>query len=63
MAKKKTPAQFVREVRQEGRKVTWPSRQETLFGSAMVFVMVFVMSLFFLLVDTVISWGIQGIIG
>lgn len=42
---------FVREVRQEVSKVTWPSRKETGITTAMVFVMVLIMSLFFLLVD------------
>ena len=60
---KTTPAQFVRQVRQEASKVTWPTRKETGVATAMVFVMVFVMSIFFLAVDQVISWGIQVIIG
>jgi len=60
---KTTPAQFVRQVRQEASKVTWPTRKETGVATMMVFVMVFIMSIFFLAVDQVISWGIQVILG
>ena len=60
---KTTPAQFVRQVRQETSKVTWPTRKETGVATMMVFVMVTLMALFFLVVDQVVSWGIQNIIG
>lgn len=60
---KTTPAKFVRQVRQETSKVTWPTRKETGVATAMVFVMVTVMSLFFLMVDSIISWGMQFIVG
>jgi preprotein translocase subunit SecE len=37
---KTSPAQFIRQVRQEVSKVTWPTRKETGITTAMVFVMV-----------------------
>lgn len=46
-----SPAQFVRQVRQEVAKVTWPSRKETMITTAMVFVMVTLASLFLMGVD------------
>jgi preprotein translocase subunit SecE len=60
---KTTPAKFVREVRQEASKVTWPTRKETGVATIMVFVMVTIMALFFLVVDQVIAWLIQLILG
>ena len=57
------PAQFVKEVRQETSKVTWPTRKEAGLSTVMVFVMVIVAALFFLLVDQVLSWGVQLILG
>ena len=60
---KTSPAQFVRQVRQEVSKVTWPTRKETGIATLMVFVMVTFMSLFFLAVDSIISWGISLILG
>ena len=56
------PGQFIREVRQEGAKVTWPSRKETLVTTGMVFVMVFLAAIFFFLVDLVLSGAIRQIL-
>ncbi len=60
---KTSPAQFVREVRQEASKVTWPSRRETGISTVMVFVMVTIMALFFLGVDFILSTVVQYILG
>ncbi len=57
------PGQFVREVRQEASKVTWPTRKETGVTTAMVFLMVFLASIFFLLVDQILSSGVRWILG
>ncbi len=56
-------AQFVKEVRQEGSKVTWPTRRETALSTVMVFIMVIISALFFFLVDLVLQSGIELIIG
>ena len=45
-------AQFFREVRAEGRKITWTSRKETWITSVMVAIMVALASVFFWGVDT-----------
>ena len=58
-----TPMQFYQQVRQEVSKVTWPSRKETTVTSAMVFVMVIVVSLFFLLVDYILGTGVGYVLG
>ena len=60
---KVNPGQFMREVRQEVSKVTWPTRKETLISTGMVFVMVFLAALFFFLVDQVLSFGVRQILG
>ena len=41
-----SPFKFLQEVREETRKVTWPSRKETMITTAMVFVMVAIASVF-----------------
>ena len=56
---KTNPAQFMREVRQEVSKVTWPSRKETGITTAMVFIMSVCAALFFLLTDTIIAELVQ----
>jgi preprotein translocase subunit SecE len=60
---KTNPALFLRQVRQEVSKVTWPTRKETGVTTAMVFVMVTLAAIFFLIVDQIISVGIQSILG
>ena len=60
---KPNPAVFMRQVRQEVSKVTWPTRKETGVTTAMVFVMVALASVFFLIVDNLISLGVQYILG
>lgn len=50
------PIQFLKEVRQETAKVTWPSRNEVLISTVMVLVLVTAASLFFLLADQIISF-------
>jgi preprotein translocase subunit SecE len=60
---KKNPFEFVQEVRAEGAKVTWPTRRETMITSAMVLVMIALASVFFLVVDFVLSQGVDRILG
>jgi len=60
---KTNPFEFLQQVREEGNKVTWPSRRETVISTVMVFVMVAVASLFFLAVDFVLHWGVQRLLG
>ena len=45
------PFQFMQEVRQETKKVVWPSRRETIITTVMVFIMVLLASAFFFVVD------------
>jgi preprotein translocase subunit SecE len=52
-------AQFVREVRQETARVTWPTRKETGITTGMVFLMVIAAAIFFLIVDQLLAIGIQ----
>jgi len=59
---KTNPFDFIQQVRSEAAKVTWPTRKETMITTAMVFVMVVLASVFFLVVDQVIGWGVRSII-
>ena len=61
--RKLKPLKFLNEVKQEGKKIVWPTRKETLITTAMVFVMVVIFSIFFLLVDNIISWFIKFLLG
>jgi preprotein translocase subunit SecE len=60
---KTSPGLFVRQVRQEMSKVTWPSRRETIVSVIMVFVFSTIMALYFLVVDKILGWGVQLVFG
>ncbi len=57
------PAKFVREVRSEVTKVTWPSRKETLVTTGLVFAMAALAAAFFFVVDQVIGLGVRALFG
>jgi preprotein translocase subunit SecE len=58
-----SPAQFVREVRQELSKVTWPTRKELIVTTASVFAMAIAAAVFFFVVDQIIAWAVQLVLG
>ena len=60
---KVNPGQFIREVRSEISKVTWPSRKETMVATTMVFIMAFAAALFFFVVDQVLAYGVRLMFG
>ena len=60
---KTNPFTFLQQVRSEASKVTWPSQKETAITTIMVFVMVFLASIFFLLADQIMSYGVGLILG
>ena len=57
------PLKFVQEVRDETSKVTWPTRNETLVTTAMVFILVFVASVFFFVADQILNWIVSFLLG
>ena len=63
MIAKVSPAQFIREVRQELAKVTWPTRKETVATTLSVLAMSALAALFFFVVDQVIAFGVRLILG
>ncbi|MGB7404560.1 MAG: preprotein translocase subunit SecE [Pacificimonas sp.] len=56
---KTSPGQFVREVRQEMSKVTFPTRRETMVTTIMVLIMTTLLAIFFLGVDQVLGRLVQ----
>ena len=53
------PLTFLSQVRAEGRKVTWTSRQETIMATIMVLVMVVIAALFFYVTDGLVSFLVR----
>ena len=54
---------FMREVRAEAAKTTWPSRKETVQTTGLVLAMVVVTAVFFLTVDQIIGAGMRALFG
>ena len=54
--------QFLREVKTELKKVTWPSRKDALSGTLVVLVAVFIIAIFLGIVDSVLSNAIKELL-
>jgi preprotein translocase subunit SecE len=57
------PAHFVRDVRQEVSRVTWPSRKETLITTGLVLGLSALAAVFFLVVDQLIQLAMRLVFG
>ena len=55
--------QFILDSRVELRKVVWPSRQETLQTTAVVFGFIVIAGLFFWVLDVLLAWGTRLLSG
>jgi preprotein translocase subunit SecE len=58
-----TPVKFIREVRSEVAKVSWPSRKETLVTTGLVFAMAALAAIFFFVADQIIGIGVRALFG
>ncbi len=54
---------FVLESKQEVRKVVWPTREETMRTTLLVFAMVSIVSLILWLLDMFLFWGVRLLTG
>ncbi|MDH5721982.1 MAG: preprotein translocase subunit SecE [Alphaproteobacteria bacterium] len=57
------PATFIKQVKSEGKKITWPSKNETITSMIAVFIMVFISSVFLYFTDQIIAFFIRMIMG
>jgi preprotein translocase subunit SecE len=53
------PFTFIKQVQQEGRKVTWTSRKETIAATILVLIMVAVAAVFFYFTDVIVSFLVR----
>ncbi|HMN85754.1 MAG TPA: preprotein translocase subunit SecE [Bauldia sp.] len=63
MAERTNPFTFLQQVRAEAAKVVWPSRRETAISTVMVLVMAVLASIFFLVADQILSFGVSYLLG
>ena len=57
------PIHFLRQVRAEVKKVTWPTRRETTTSTIAVFIMVLISMIFLFLADQALAFIIRLILG
>ncbi|MBY9067822.1 preprotein translocase subunit SecE [Hyphomonas sp. WL0036] len=57
------PVTFLRQVRAEGNKVSWTSRQETIQATIFVVIMSILIAIFLFLTDTVITLFVNFVRG
>jgi preprotein translocase subunit SecE len=60
---KTTPGEFIRQVRSETAKVSWPSRKETVTTAVMVVIMTTMLALFFFAVDSAFGGLVKFLLG
>jgi len=53
------PAKYLGQVRQEGRKVVWPTPRETMITTILVLVLMVMFGIFFFFVDWIAANGIN----
>ena len=59
---KTNPAEFLKQVQSEARKVVWPSREETVRTAIFVGILMVVLAIFFLGVDTLFGKIVQWLL-
>jgi len=60
---KVTPGEFIRQVRAETAKVTWPTRKETVTTAIMVVIMTTLLAIFFFGVDSAFGAIVKYLLG
>jgi len=58
-----SPGKFLRDVRAEAERVTWPTRRATLITTGAVLAMAGLASIFFFAVDQLIGLGVRQLFG
>ena len=56
------PIEFLKQVRSEAQKVSWPTRKETTQSTIAVFIMVVIASIFLFTADQILAWVISLIL-
>ena len=57
------PAKFVRDVRAEMGKVTWPGRRDTMVTTGLVLAMAVLTAAVFFVIDQVFGFGVRVLFG
>ncbi|MEO6387417.1 MAG: preprotein translocase subunit SecE [Croceibacterium sp.] len=56
------PGEFMRQVQSEGRKIVWPTRQETVRTAIFVAILMLILSIFFLGIDQLFGAAVRWLL-
>ncbi len=59
---KTNPIQFIEQVKTETKKISWPTRKETITSTIAVFIMVTLASLFLFFADQILAFIVNFIL-
>jgi preprotein translocase subunit SecE len=59
---KTSPVEFVKQVQTETRKISWPSRRETVMTGVMVMIMTSLLGVFFLGIDSAFDMIVNALL-
>ena len=59
---KTSPGEFFRQIRAEGSKVVWPTRQETVTTAIFVAILMTILALFFLGIDSLFFAAVRWLL-
>ena len=59
---KSNPITYIKEVKSEAKKISWPTKDETIKSTIAVFIMVSLAALFLFLADQVMAFAIRLIL-
>lgn len=57
------PIEFLKQVRSEAQKVSWPTRKETIQSTIAVFIMVVIASIFLFAADQILAFVVKIVLG
>jgi preprotein translocase subunit SecE len=56
------PGEFIRQVRAETARVTWPTGRETMMTAVMVVIMTTLLAIFFFGLDSLFQWIVKSLL-
>ena len=62
-ANKTSPAEFIRQVQTEAKKIVWPTSRETMMTTVMVVIMTSLLGVFFFAIDSAFGWIVKMLLG
>ena len=60
---KTSPFEFIQQVQAETKKVSWPTRRQTVMTAVMVMIMTLILAVFFFVIDSGFEAVVKALLG